>query len=81
MLSVYKKLGRFEHPLQTMEAYGLDPAHSETVRILKEITNPKPNVSIELLREERREATQILLAQSQVLQTIDQEFEKIAIHN
>lgn len=49
LLRIFKKLGRFEHPLNCMDLFGLDPNNDSLREILTELTNPRPNVILELL--------------------------------
>lgn len=49
LLAIYKKLGRFEHPLGCLESFHID---QKNAHILKELTKAKPNVVIDLLKDE-----------------------------
>lgn len=42
MLRIFKTLGRFEHPLQTMSSFKLKEDDIDTQLILEDLTNPKP---------------------------------------
>lgn len=49
MLKIFKTLGRFESPLNTLFTFRIDERNSDT---LSEIMGSKPNVVLELLKDE-----------------------------
>jgi hypothetical protein len=52
ILKIFKGLGRFEHPLINLTTFHLDERNEETRFLMETMTHPKPNVILELLRDD-----------------------------
>jgi hypothetical protein len=49
LLSIYKSLGKFEHPNISPEIFSIKP---EAMQLFSQLSNPKPDVIPEILRED-----------------------------
>lgn len=76
LLRIFKNLGRFEHPLNCKDSFKIDSGSDEITSILQEITNPKANVVIELLKDEMHEKGKSKAKKNHVLVDLDHEIQK-----
>lgn len=52
LLKMFKNCGRFDHPLNNMDLFKLNPDNQEIKDILIELTTPRPNVVLYLLQND-----------------------------
>lgn len=52
LLRIFKTLGRFDHPLTCLESFGLKEDNPETRSILETLTQHKPDVVLEIVRDD-----------------------------
>ncbi len=52
LLQIFKSQGHFEHPIMNPTAYKLRPGNPEILLLFEEMTTVRPNVVLELIRDE-----------------------------
>eukprot|EP00347_Sterkiella_histriomuscorum_P016937 403351281 len=64
MREIFKTLGRFEHPLNIMETYGLNPNDASLRETLIELTKPRANVNLDLIDSDSKSKREDSLKQA-----------------